>query len=359
MRMQPRDDHGVCCDGRSGNGCDLPAMKESANPVCGGNGPAVSVIVPAYNVANCLHRALGSIFAQTLPPHEVIVVDDGSTDETARVAQGYGDHIAYIRQENAGQGAARNKGIALASGKYITFLDADDYWLPEFLKTTTAFLSTHSEAAAVNTGYIVKRRGKQHVGPAGLLAMRGSDGEGYLLDNFFDTWAKYDHVRTGTVLMRRSVIDQAGPQLGIRISQDLEYWGYIATFGPWGFIPKPLWIGDSHAQGMRVGWLQKYRKRRKACPSVEEWEHRIVPRLREVDLPAFRTVRGRVAANFMYARIVAGDETGALHLLNNYGAEMPVNQFTTWSKRSCLLGRLFWHAFCRAVCLREWLKAAG
>jgi glycosyltransferase involved in cell wall biosynthesis len=317
----------------------------------------VSVVIPAYNASVCLRRCLDSVFAQILKPAEVIVINDGSRDRTAEVARSYGNQIVYLEQENQGQGVARNAGLRIARGEYIALLDADDYWLPGFLEETTTFLSEHGQAVAVNTGHVINRRGRRHIGPPGLMATPGGDRNGYVLDSFFDTWAKHDHVRTGTVLMRRSVVGKAGPQLEIRISQDLEYWGYLATFGPWAFIPKPLWVGDSYAQGMTVGWLQKYRKRRKACPSVEEWEHRIVPRLREADLSTFRIVRARVAAIFMYAKIMAGDDMSAVHLLNEYGTEMPVNRFTTWSKRSRLLGYLSWRAFCNAVRLREYMKA--
>ncbi len=93
----------------------------------------VTVIVPAYNVATSLDRALESVFSQTVRPARVIVINDGSTDGTANVAASYRDRITYLEQENAGQGAARNAGLELATSEFVTFLDADDYWLPKFL----------------------------------------------------------------------------------------------------------------------------------------------------------------------------------------------------------------------------------
>jgi glycosyltransferase involved in cell wall biosynthesis len=100
------------------------------------NSPAVSVIIPAYNYARFLPRAIKSVITQTLRDFEVIVVDDGSTDDTAAVARGYlsDPRVRYIYQENRGLSAARNTGISLAKGKYIAFLDADDLWLPEKLE---------------------------------------------------------------------------------------------------------------------------------------------------------------------------------------------------------------------------------
>lgn len=86
----------------------------------------VSVIVPAYNAGRFLREAVDSVLAQDYRPLEVIVVDDGSTDDTALVAGGYGSRIVFARQPNRGSSAARNRGVALASGELYTFLDADD-----------------------------------------------------------------------------------------------------------------------------------------------------------------------------------------------------------------------------------------
>jgi glycosyltransferase involved in cell wall biosynthesis len=98
--------------------------------------PAVSVVVPVYNRARTLARALSSILAQTFPDFELIVVDDGSTDDSAGVAEGFGDsRIRVLRHpENRGVAAARNTGIGAARGNYVAFLDSDDEWLPEKLK---------------------------------------------------------------------------------------------------------------------------------------------------------------------------------------------------------------------------------
>jgi glycosyltransferase involved in cell wall biosynthesis len=90
--------------------------------------PVVSVVIPAYNSARTLTRALSSVFSQTYGNYEVIVVDDGSTDDTEAVVRQYGERVILIRQENAGAGAARNRGCRAASGRLLAFLDADDLW---------------------------------------------------------------------------------------------------------------------------------------------------------------------------------------------------------------------------------------
>src|ERR1051325_7839947 len=94
------------------------------------NHPLVSVIVPTYNRANLLRETIESVLAQTYPNIELIVVDDGSTDETPELLKQYDDRLAYIRKQNAGGTAARNTGILAAHGEYLNFLDHDDLFLP-------------------------------------------------------------------------------------------------------------------------------------------------------------------------------------------------------------------------------------
>ncbi|RKH36670.1 glycosyltransferase family 2 protein [Corallococcus sicarius] len=97
--------------------------------------PLFSVVIPTYNRAALLEETLASVFAQTLTDHEVIVVDDGSTDETLALLARYGERIRVLRQSNAGQGVARNLGIREARGEYVAFLDSDDLWPPWTLAT--------------------------------------------------------------------------------------------------------------------------------------------------------------------------------------------------------------------------------
>ena len=93
----------------------------------------VSVVTPAFNVGWCVGRAIDSVLGQSLRELEIIVVNDGSTDDTRDVLAAYGDSIRAIDQANGGMSAARNTGIRAARGAFIAFLDADDWWLPEKL----------------------------------------------------------------------------------------------------------------------------------------------------------------------------------------------------------------------------------
>src|SRR5688500_924354 len=106
--------------------------------------PLVSVIIPVYNGARFLRAALESVFAQTYRPIEVIVVDDGSADDSGVIAQSFPE-VRYIRQENQGVAAARNNAIEAARGEFFAFLDQDDLWTPEKLRLQIEHLLDHPE----------------------------------------------------------------------------------------------------------------------------------------------------------------------------------------------------------------------
>lgn len=116
--------------------------------------PQVSVIIPLYNKGPYIRRALDSVFAQTFENYEVLVVDDGSTDDGPAKVKAYKDsRLRLIHQANAGPGAARNRGIKEARGKYVAFLDADDEWLPEFIGHSVANLSNYPECVLSTCNY--------------------------------------------------------------------------------------------------------------------------------------------------------------------------------------------------------------
>lgn len=315
---------------------------------------SVSVIIPAYLAEHSLPKTLDSVFAQTHPPHEVFVVNDGSPDGTAAVARSYGNQIIYLHQENQGQGAARNRGLERATGRSIAFLDADDYWLPTFLEKCVGFLAEHPEVVAVSTGLVVKgHKGDEVIRPA-LLERSVRPRLPFVIRDFFEFWAAHDHVRTGSNVIRREIVEAAGYQRAdLRISQDLEYWGYIATFGKWGFVPEPLWVGNSRAASRQIGWFRKYRSRRKLCPTVEQWEERIVPRLNDSAWASFEVVRGRLAAMYAHSMILArrGDEAHKTVL--QYGDSLPRSPLTSVLRWGANGGRLRWSCACLLVHVRE------
>jgi len=118
--------------------------------------PAVSVVIPAYNAAKTIGSAIQSVLNQTFQDLEVIVVDDGSTDETPSQAQLFNGHIRYVRQEHAGPGAARNRGVTEARGAFLAFLDADDLWFPNKLEAQLEIFRREPSVEAVQcSAYLV------------------------------------------------------------------------------------------------------------------------------------------------------------------------------------------------------------
>jgi len=321
---------------------------------------SVSVIIPAYDVAVSLGRCLDSVFAQEVDDVQIIVVNDGSTDHTPEVAKSYGDRILYLEQENQGQGAARNTGLRAARGDYVAFLDADDYWLPGFLRTCSDFLQQQPDAIAVSTGQIIKLWGHaDRINPPMMADPAVKDQlKPSILEHFFDFWADQDHIRTGSVVIRRGVIEEAGYQRAdLSISQDLEYWGYLSTYGKWGFIPEPLWVGEPAQVAKARGWQNKYRNRRRRCPTVEQWQERIVPRLGQREWAGFKKVRGRVASGYALNKLLAGDDLGSRDTIAKYGDDMPRTRYTTLMHVGNLSGWVGWKIVCSLLRLREWAKA--
>jgi hypothetical protein len=111
--------------------------------------PLFSIIIPAYNRAGLIEIALRSVLAQRRDDLEIIVVDDGSTDATLEVLGAYGDRIRVLRQANKGPGAARNAGLAAATGEYAAFLDSDDVWLPWTSATYKRVIDQHNHPAFI------------------------------------------------------------------------------------------------------------------------------------------------------------------------------------------------------------------
>lgn len=231
----------------------------------------LTVIIPVYNAALLIDRCLDSIFSQRGEYQiEVICVDDGSTDDSVeRIRRRQETSIRLITQQNSGPASARNKGILAAEGRCIAFLDADDYWMPDFVEQTLGFLHAHRECIAVSVGQRHITMSGESVKPDGIENFDGS----MVLSNFFEFWAKYNHICTGSIVIRTEVARRAGGQReDLRICEDLEYWALLATYGTMGFIPEVLFVSDGLKVTQKIGWVEKNKKRWASAPTVESWE---------------------------------------------------------------------------------------
>lgn len=221
--------------------------------------PAVSVVIPAYNAADCIVNALASIALQTWTDHEVIVIDDGSSDAAlleAAIAP-WRSRIRFHRQQHAGAGAARNRALAMARGRYVAFLDADDEWTPEFLERQVAVLETRPECDLVwSDGWIR--------GHAFLTGRRYFDTTGAVDPPSFRTLLQQTcSVLTSSVVARRgSLLAVRGFDARIRRGQDWDLWlrmahnGSVMAVNPapmvWRTVRKDTLSGDEVAQLRRA-----------------------------------------------------------------------------------------------------------
>jgi glycosyltransferase involved in cell wall biosynthesis len=196
----------------------------------------ISVVIPLYNKAPYIHRALHSVLRQSVQDIECIVVDDGSTDGGGDLAQKADDpRIRVVRQGNGGVSQARNKGISTASHSLIAFLDADDEWLPGFLEASLEMHEQYPNIVASFSNYQQE--------PEGKAAFRGQGARTGVLKNYFDFCLRH-HGRgmcSSTVVARRDTLLRIGGfPIGRPMGEDLDTWFRLACAGPVAYAPKPL-----------------------------------------------------------------------------------------------------------------------
>ncbi len=204
--------------------------------------PRVSIIIPTYNSAQFLPSTLDSVFQQTFRDFEVIVIDDGSTDNTREVLAPYLSQIHYLYQDNQERSAARNHGLAYAQGELIAFLDSDDLWLPHKLERQIKVMDEHPEVVLVfSQAYYVNSEGK----PAPFCGdwIDGRPAERIEIRSFFEDFAQGNVVYGGgsTALVRREALNKAGNfDIHITHGEDWDLWWRLSRLGLFAYIPEPL-----------------------------------------------------------------------------------------------------------------------
>jgi glycosyltransferase involved in cell wall biosynthesis len=191
------------------------------------NDPLVSVVITAYNVAQYLPETLASVLAQTHARREIIVVDDGSTDNLGESLARFEDSITLIHQDNAGLGAARNRGLREVTGDYVAFLDADDLWEPSTLTRQLAVAHRHPEAGVVVCdGYQIGRKnGASRLIDGPLRDELDTAGDGEIVVDAYPTLLRHHtFFCPAQGLLRRSVVDELGPvATGRNTAPDYDY----------------------------------------------------------------------------------------------------------------------------------------
>ena len=231
-----------------------------------GVAPLVSVIIPTYNRARQVCNAIDSVLAQAYRPIEIIVVDDGSIDDTSSAVAGYGDAVRYLRQENGGPSHARNTGIASARGEVIAFLDSDDLWYPEKLARQVEVLRGDPRIGAVDCSFFLLDRGGSTVFPV----IRGPECEG----NALEVMLLRGRCTSSTILIRTSCLREVGPfNEHLRGAEDWDLWLRLARRYRMAWISTPLTIlrdfGDGgHKNVSQMVYGREYVLRQHLTPDV-------------------------------------------------------------------------------------------
>lgn len=206
--------------------------------------PAVSVIVPTYNYARFIRDCLDSIFSQTFKDLEVIVVDDGSTDNTEEVLEKYRGDIHYIHQENKGLPAARNRGIRSAQGEFLAFLDSDDLWLPGKLEEQIRVLRKDTDMGIVFSD-------ASAFSEEGVIQESILKEEDICIGQCFQRLFMGNYLVMPTVVIRKKCLDKSGMfDESLTAVEDYDLWLRISVFYRVGFVDKVLAMYRVHPSNM-------------------------------------------------------------------------------------------------------------
>lgn len=196
--------------------------------------PRVSAIITTYNRKGFVQEAVDSVLAQTYGDLELIVVDDGSTDDTGEALQGYDEKLRYVFQKNEGASAARNCGLELAQGEFVAFLDSDDLWLPKKLEMQVACMGEHHDSQICYTDEIWIRRGRR-VNPKKRHAKYSGEIYPHCLPLCI--------ISPSSALMRRGLFEEVGVfDPALPVCEDYDLWLRVAARYPVFFIPERLII---------------------------------------------------------------------------------------------------------------------
>lgn len=199
-----------------------PEILQLSEPIQSAESAQISVVIPLYNKASEIEHTLLSVINQSLTPREIIVVDDGSTDESVaivkRVMESYSGHnISLISQKNAGVSAARNRGVEAATGKYIAFLDGDDRWLSGYIAEICRLMTYYPDADCFSTAFDIVNNDKRVPAP-------GPEHEGFINPAVEALLGGYPIIPSTATIRRSTLLTTGGFPVGMRIGEDQWLW---------------------------------------------------------------------------------------------------------------------------------------
>jgi glycosyltransferase involved in cell wall biosynthesis len=207
--------------------------------------PLISVIIPNYNYGRYLSEAIDSVLNQSYAQVELIVVDDGSTDDSEGVLRSYGDRLKWFRQQNQGVSAARNRGVQESQGEMIAFLDADDIWLPAKLEKQAQRLLSDPGLGLIHCGVeVVDERGGTV-----LVVLDGK--EGWVASEMFVTWMTVLAAGSSLLIPRHTFDAVGGFDVQLSTSADWDFSYRISARQRVGFVPEVLIKTRTHGSNMQ------------------------------------------------------------------------------------------------------------
>ncbi len=206
----------------------------------------VSLVIPTYNYGRYIKRAITSCLDQTYRHVEVLVIDDGSTDNTRELVSQYDGRVHYLYQENRGVSAARNKGLERATGEYIAFLDADDYLLPDSVSSRVEILKKHNDVGIVFTDTYSAKAG------SGTVSTKNGNSRDRMSDRFYDDLLLH-HLRfqTSAAMMRSSIAKRFSFPVHLRNGEDLVYFSKVFFAAKGYFLARPTVVNVRHDNSLR------------------------------------------------------------------------------------------------------------
>lgn len=222
--------------------------------------PKVSIIIPCYNASATIWETLDSLYEQTFKNFEIVIVNDGSTDESASIIECYTNkfnrRLNLITQTNQGQTVAKNVGIRNSSGQFIAFLDSDDIWAPEKLECQAFLMQSNLDMGLSYTNaYKINEMGVKTDTITASPLYR---------ENCFDRLLLRNNIVASSVMIRREMIDQVGFfDESLEACENWDLWIRIAKVAPIDFIDRPLTLYRVHSGNMSKNLDKMYRSRLK------------------------------------------------------------------------------------------------
>jgi glycosyltransferase involved in cell wall biosynthesis len=218
--------------------------------------PFFSVIIPLFNKEKFIEATLKSVLNQTFIDFEILIINDGSTDNSASIIKGFDDsRIRYYYKENAGVSSARNDGIEKAQSNYISFIDADDYWYPDFLEEMYKIIQKHPEQKVFSAAIEIETSKK--VIPASYSIIKTNDCE---IVNYFTASSKETVICTSCAVFYKSIFEETGTfDIEIKSGQDTDMWIRIGINYPVVFSWRILarYIYDENSLSKNKNYLNK------------------------------------------------------------------------------------------------------